>query len=109
MYSRQFRWTWGQHRPRWKGSLPVNVACRPKRFKQHNRRPAALAAQTISARVIATMSKRNREQRSAYVRLPRPVDRDAWLMLWTDYDAFGPQGGLPPHRLLPRSLLGVEL
>ncbi|WP_332700236.1 GNAT family N-acetyltransferase [Bosea sp. (in: a-proteobacteria)] len=42
------------------------------------------------------MSTRNREQRAADVRRPRPADRDAWLKLWTDYHAYGPQGGPPP-------------
>ncbi|WP_332686084.1 GNAT family N-acetyltransferase [Bosea sp. (in: a-proteobacteria)] len=42
------------------------------------------------------MSTRNREQRAADIRLPGPADRDAWLKLWTDYHAYGPQGGAPP-------------
>lgn len=42
------------------------------------------------------MSTRNREQRAADIRRPGPADRDAWLKLWTDYHAYGPQGGSPP-------------
>lgn len=42
------------------------------------------------------MSTRNRGKPAADVRLPRPADRDAWLKLWTDYHAYGPQGGAPP-------------
>ena len=42
------------------------------------------------------MSTRNREEPAADVRLPSPADRDAWLKLWTDYHAYGPQGGAPP-------------
>lgn len=43
------------------------------------------------------MSTRNRNQRAAAVRQAGPGDRGAWLRLWTDYHAYGPQGGAPPR------------